>query len=629
MAASAKKKNKKGKTLTLTDFLAEDGGGGGGTTYIPKPVSWADETDDLEGDVSTTWHSNDDDVYRAPPIDRSILPTAPRAAREPNIDRSRLPKSPPYTAFLGNLPYDVTEESIKDFFRGLNISAVRLPREPTNPERLKGFGYAEFEDLDSLLSALSLNEESLGNRRIRVDVADQAQDKDRDDRSFGRDRDRNRDSERFETDWRARPATESFDDYPPRRGEDSFGDRYRDRDRYDSDRYRDGPRREMGFGGRDRYDDRSRDYDRGGFDSRSGSGRRAFGSGYRRDDDFRGGGDRYEDRYERRDDRVDRWSSRDDYYREDSRRDDRGSTQRPKLNLKPRSTPKEEDTTVAPATQSSRAASIFGGAKPVDTAAREREVEERLQKEQEKLQRQLEDDKPRLERRPRERHPSWRSEENQERSRTGSESSQTGSTTPSVGTGPTGRTSRRRESEKSLENESTGKEEEGLSPTSKTPREEKLPLKVMPAPPPKENAWVKRSSNSHPARSQSSDSDQHSPTSGSQTLPSLQSEDGVPPKNTPRKGDENRPDGGKESGPKSRSGSSGRGPEDGGSRDHWQDSDSPDFSRNESKKDQDSRSPSEPKTFEENPTPKFSYASKYAALSVDGDDEAEGDEYVD
>ncbi|KAL8164067.1 UNVERIFIED_CONTAM: Eukaryotic translation initiation factor 4B [Gekko kuhli] len=630
---NAKKKNKKGKTLTLTDFLAEDGGsggGGGGTTYIPKPVSWADETDDLEGDVSTTWHSNDDDVYRAPPIDRSILPTAPRAAREPNIDRSRLPKSPPYTAFLGNLPYDVTEESIKEFFRGLNISAVRLPREPSNPERLKGFGYAEFEDLDSLLRALSLNEESLGNRRIRVDVADQAQDKDRDDRSFGRDRDRNRDSERFETDWRARPATDSFDDYPPRRGEDSFGDRYRDRDRYDSDRYRDGPRREMDrFGGRDRYDDR-RDYDRGGFDSRSGSGRRAFGSGYRRDDDFRGGGDRYEDRYERRDDRMDRWSApRDDYFREDSRRDDRGPTQRPKLNLKPRSTPKEEDTSVAPATQSSRAASIFGGAKPVDTAAREREVEERLQKEQEKLQRQLEDDKPRLERRPRERHPSWRSEENQERSRTGSESSQTGSTTPSVGTGPTGRTSRRRESEKSLENESVSKEEEGLSPTSKSPREEKLPLKVMPAPPPKENAWVKRSSNSHPARSQSSDSDQHSPTSGSQTAPSLQSEDGVPPKNTPRKGDENRPDGGQESGPNSRSGSSGRGPGDGGSRDHWQDSDSPDYSRNESKKDHDSRSPSEPKMFEENPVPKFSHASKYAALSVDGDDETEGDEYAD
>lgn len=46
---------------------------------------------------------------------------------------------------------------------------------------------------------------------------------DRDDRGFGRDRDRNRDTERFETDWRARPTTDSFDDYPPRRGDDSFG----------------------------------------------------------------------------------------------------------------------------------------------------------------------------------------------------------------------------------------------------------------------------------------------------------------------------------------------------------------------------------------------------------------------
>ncbi|KAL1779152.1 eukaryotic translation initiation factor 4B isoform X1 [Sigmodon hispidus] len=400
MAASAKKKNKKGKTISLTDFLAEDG------------VSWADETDDLEGDVSTTWHSNNDDVYRAPPIDRSILPTAPRAAQEPNIDRSHLPKSPPYTAFLGNLPYDMTEDSIKAFFRGLNISAVCLPREPSNPDRLKGFGYAEFEDLDSLLSALSLNEESLGNRRIRVDVADQAQDKDRDDRSF-----------------------DSFDDYPPRRGDDSFGDKYRDR--YDSDRYRDGywdgyrdgPCRDMDrYGGRDRYDDRSsRDYDRG-YDSRIGSGRRTFGSGYHRDDDYRGGGDRYEDRYNRRDDRS--WSSRDDYSRDDYRCDDRGPPQRPKLNLKPRSTPKEDDSS-ASTSQSSRATSIFGGAKPVDTAARKREVEERLQKEQEKLQRQL--DEPKLDHRLRERHPSWRSEETQERerSRTGSESSQTGASATS------------------------------------------------------------------------------------------------------------------------------------------------------------------------------------------------------
>lgn len=77
--------------------------------------------------------------------------------------------------------------------------------------------------------------------------------------------------------------------------------------------------------------------------------------------------------------------------------------QRPKLNLKPRSVPKEEDGTgssggtspsVAPSS-GSRASSIFGAAKPVDTAAKEREVEERLKKEEERLQRQLEEDKSR------------------------------------------------------------------------------------------------------------------------------------------------------------------------------------------------------------------------------------------
>lgn len=86
-----------------------------------------------------------------------------------------------------------------------------------------------------------------------------------------------------------------------------------------------------------------------------------------------------------------------------------GPLQRPKLNLKPRSIPKEEEQSgsVSPqtnTTNTSRASSIFGAAKPVDTAAKEREVEERLKKEQERLQRQLEEDKNRgPERKPRER----------------------------------------------------------------------------------------------------------------------------------------------------------------------------------------------------------------------------------
>uniref|UniRef100_A0A673HXB8 Eukaryotic translation initiation factor 4B n=1 Tax=Sinocyclocheilus rhinocerous TaxID=307959 RepID=A0A673HXB8_9TELE len=460
----AKKKNKKGKTLTLNDFLANDGSGSVPPSYpSTKATSWADETDDLDGDVSTSWHTVED-TYRAPPIDRSILPTAPRAAREPNIDRSRLPRSPPYTAFLGNLPYDVSEESIKDFFRGLAISAVRLPREPNNPERLKGFGYAEFDDVESFFRALSLNEENLGNRRIRVDIADQSNDKERDSGSMmGRDRDRGRgmDSgpDKTDSDWRARPSGDLDD----------------------------GPRRDDGYG------DMQVNFSLRfcvfgvllvsvcfvsnamvvivlGYDSRGG--RRGFSSGFRRDYDDRRDGDR-EERSDKRDDG----------------RDERAPLQRPKLNLKPRSIPKEEEQSVSLSPQSdtansSRASSIFGAAKPVDTAAKERQVEERLKKEQERLQKQLEEDKIRVsERRPRDRDLSWRNEEpSKERRHTGSESSQ-----------PKG--SRCQDGEHSENEVFSGQEDEPISPSCSSPSSNQgaHPLKVMPAPPPKENAWAKRS----------------------------------------------------------------------------------------------------------------------------------------
>lgn len=53
-----KKAKKKGKTLTLTDFLAEDSGGSNvAPSYSNKSTSWADETDDLDGDGEHRMHS--------------------------------------------------------------------------------------------------------------------------------------------------------------------------------------------------------------------------------------------------------------------------------------------------------------------------------------------------------------------------------------------------------------------------------------------------------------------------------------------------------------------------------------------------------------------------------------------
>ena len=68
----------------------------------------------------------DEDSYEAyskpaKVVNRAALPTAPRAARGPNIDLDTVPTDPPFTAFLGNLPFDVSEEEIERFFQGLEV----------------------------------------------------------------------------------------------------------------------------------------------------------------------------------------------------------------------------------------------------------------------------------------------------------------------------------------------------------------------------------------------------------------------------------------------------------------------------------------------------------------------------
>lgn len=67
---------------------------------------------------------------------------------------------------------------MKELFRGRSISAVCLPHNSAAQRAWKA------SVVLSLLSALNLNKESLGNG-TPVDAADQAQDKDRDDCSFG------------------------------------------------------------------------------------------------------------------------------------------------------------------------------------------------------------------------------------------------------------------------------------------------------------------------------------------------------------------------------------------------------------------------------------------------------------
>ncbi|BFZ55364.1 Eukaryotic translation initiation factor 4B [Savitreella phatthalungensis] len=84
-----------------------------------------------------------------------------------------MPTQPPFTAHIGNLSFDATDGDIGDFFTnaGAQVKSIRLLRD-RETDRPRGFGYVEFEDLESLKTAVSLSGSSLVDRAVRVTVAE-------------------------------------------------------------------------------------------------------------------------------------------------------------------------------------------------------------------------------------------------------------------------------------------------------------------------------------------------------------------------------------------------------------------------------------------------------------------------
>ncbi|KAG6026591.1 hypothetical protein E4U40_001981 [Claviceps sp. LM458 group G5] len=85
--------------------------------------------------------------------------------------------SPPSdTLFVGNLPFDVDQETVRVFFSEVaETTSVRLPTDPESGN-LKGFGYVSFNSIDDAKSAFEqLNGSSIGNgrnsRTVRLDFA--------------------------------------------------------------------------------------------------------------------------------------------------------------------------------------------------------------------------------------------------------------------------------------------------------------------------------------------------------------------------------------------------------------------------------------------------------------------------
>lgn len=380
MASTGKKgKKSKEKKLSLQDFLATTGQQtGGGTTQVAvqKYSSWAEECEEDE--------------------DRKIeiiqLPTAPRAARI--LDDNSIPQDPPFYARVSNLPYDISESDVDEFFldQNIHIREMKLARDDNN-DRLRGFGHIEFETREDLMDAIMLPDPMIRNRRIRIEFTVEP------DNSSGRtvrkryDNYTPRDSANESTNWRDRKES-NLEAVDSRENRENRRRNYQPRPTFQNRHESNNDNNDSNWRTGDRPNDSPP------------AERRRFGGNDRRDDRGPRGGGRYNDRERDQREPVSEerpklviaprtlplpelnFPKEEELERgtrkislngdQDESHDDSGLAEddEEKDNNKELSTPKPKPVPVPKE-------NIFGSAKPVDTATRDREIEEKMEQDRE------------------------------------------------------------------------------------------------------------------------------------------------------------------------------------------------------------------------------------------------------
>lgn len=149
----------KKKVLHLSEFLGDE------ALAAPKaaPIFTNECSTDLSVPLTRAYDAT-------PSVDVTSLPSAPRAQREGSFDPSKVPRNPPYTAYVGNLPFDTDDHNIVEMFSPKEVKEVRLLNDK-DTGKFKGYGYVEFYTADGLIEALKKNETLMGGRQIKIDVA--------------------------------------------------------------------------------------------------------------------------------------------------------------------------------------------------------------------------------------------------------------------------------------------------------------------------------------------------------------------------------------------------------------------------------------------------------------------------
>lgn len=73
-----------------------------------------------------------------------------------------------FIAFMGNLPFDASQEDIIEFFSGCGVPEVRLRFDKQGKPR--GFAFVEFSTHEEFQKALRMHHGKLKGRRVNIEV---------------------------------------------------------------------------------------------------------------------------------------------------------------------------------------------------------------------------------------------------------------------------------------------------------------------------------------------------------------------------------------------------------------------------------------------------------------------------
>jgi len=148
--------------MDLGAFLADDTFGGG---------SWADDEVDFSSISIPVQSQKGHDGIPGPNMGDPAFGGFERRERV----EFPVPDAPPYRARLNNLPWDANEQIITEWLESITgentTSKLVVPRDFSDPSRLKGNAYVNFEERDQLVKALDLSGTDMNGRRVYVSVA--------------------------------------------------------------------------------------------------------------------------------------------------------------------------------------------------------------------------------------------------------------------------------------------------------------------------------------------------------------------------------------------------------------------------------------------------------------------------